>query len=112
MENKIWFRAMRKLNGHWVYGYYIFDEDNNSHHIITPMGDKYTIIPETVGQLHNGLTNKFGFEIFVGDVVDCDFVNSFGEIFKNGFENNIRLESMPSLIENLKLKSTIHEFRK
>lgn len=73
----------RKIKGIWVYGYYCFSPkrrgafgqtvselDFDTHYIVSPRGESYKVIPETVGQCI-GLPDKNGKKIFEGDICGC-----------------------------------------
>lgn len=104
MNRHILFRAKRKDNGEWVYGYYA----TQSNHACFQSELKYTsfilkdefmdwglgglaeyeVIPESVGQF-TGLTDKKGKKIFEGDIVRYETIdrNGYDGIYKVVFED-------------------------
>lgn len=93
MSRVIKFRGLRTDGKGWAIGNYVFTQYNNSYkgiigvqqedsHQIYPVNiDGYTheVIPETVGQLHNGLTRKAGKEVYVGDIIKYNLAEGLGE---------------------------------
>ena len=72
---KTLYRGKRKLNGEWVFGYYVYDEDENHHFIYNNnTGDleRTRVIPETVG-IHIHFLTMNEKEIFTGDIVKNEF---------------------------------------
>ena len=77
---EIKFRGKRKDNGEWVYGYYYYNKQQNSHYIINCkadldvvgllnyelIGNIYEVIPETVGWYIGIKDNKYN-EVYIGD---------------------------------------------
>lgn len=69
MNREILFRGKRKLNGNWVYGYYVYNEDENKHLIYAANLTMacFEVIPETVGQF-TSRTDMKDVKIFSGDI--------------------------------------------
>lgn len=74
MNRDILFRAKRKLNGNWVYGYYVYNEDENKHLIYAANLTMacFEVLPETVG-MFTGLLDCNEQKIFDGDLVNFTF---------------------------------------
>jgi hypothetical protein len=75
------YKAKRKLNGNWVCGYYVYNEDENKHFIYAAdlANDRFEIIHETLCQF-TSLFDKKGDRIFTGDIIsDGDPMNT-GEV--------------------------------
>lgn len=75
MNRKIKFRGKRVDNGEWVYGFLIYDFSESYHsenyldvpprtyQILDLNGNRYTVNPETMGQL-------LGYGVYEGDIMD------------------------------------------
>lgn len=77
MDKQIKFRGQLTDTKKWVFGFYFKHADIDR--IFIPDKGSFTVIPETVGQLHNGLTKKAGQEVYVGDIIRHDLAEGLGE---------------------------------
>lgn len=76
--NRYTFKAKRKDNGEWVYGYYMYSQYDDKDYIFTGNNgyglndcrefEYYEIIPETLCQC-TGLQDRDGKDIFENDIV-------------------------------------------
>lgn len=86
---EILFRGKREDTDEWIYGGLLISTDIVSCTEIaenTGMGDRYDVIPETVGQF-TGLTDKNGMKIFEGDILKTKQYGKVSNyIIENGFD--------------------------
>ena len=95
MQREILFKAKRKDNNEWVYGYIIksfktntyfmaTDEDTTKHYWESkPLPE---VIPKTISQF-TGLTDKNGVKIFENDIV---FYSDFASVYKEDITGVIK----------------------
>jgi hypothetical protein len=85
MEYK--FRAKRKDNNYWVYGYLASPNSINAEVIDNSTGfstfDEYTILPETIGQYTNRLDNYLMSDIYQGDILQSANGKMWEVVFRN-----------------------------
>lgn len=79
MSRVIKFRGLRNDGKGWVYGYYALWQNEHTIFPESSIGRPRKVIPETVGQLHNGLTKKAGKEVYVGDIIKYNLAEGLGE---------------------------------
>lgn len=109
MRSEIKFRG-KTAKGKWVYGNLLNEQtigevgNNLSHYKFA------TVIPETVGQLHNFLTYKAGKEVYVGDKIRYDLSAGLGQparICQEGVVSNIEFDY--SYYTNIRVLGSIHD---
>jgi len=65
------FRGKRADNGEWVYGSFVYDEQNDEYYIWRS-GEWYKVLPETIGQ-YTTIDDCKGYELYAGDLFNMDF---------------------------------------
>ena len=85
---EILFRAKRKDNGEWAYGYLygIWEQRYICWWMTNNVPEMREVIPETVSQ-YTGLTDKNGNKIWENDVVNCPSEECYGKISWNESES-------------------------
>lgn len=122
MIKKNKFRGLRMDGQGWVYGgitslshtpdgktYIVsnegFENDEENEKLVF-----IEVMPETVGQLHNSLTNKSGQEVYVGDKISYRLAEGLGfpeSDDREGIVNTI--EDHYGYYKNVKVIGSIHE---
>lgn len=96
MQREILFKAKRKDNNEWVYGWIHRGLVGNTGYLIEKYDSKsIEVIPETICQ-YTGLVDKNGVKIFENDIVKARYEENNGYIKWNSNNASFQIKGIPS----------------
>lgn len=111
MEKEIKFRGLRTDGKGQAIGSLLSPNIKDEKcYIIGWNGSRFEVIPETVGQLHNGLTRKANQDVYVGDEIIYNLAEGMGLKTRRGCTGTVvNLEFDYHFYQNVIVIGNTHE---